>query len=314
MSLHEVASRGERTVVPAGRPVGRADAEGPVVSRSLESGPRLSLATLIATSAHLLVLIVFQYGLPGIYAPPPVAEVIIPVDVVNIDDITNLPPPTADEPVEEPVPPPPPPPAPPQMAVAPPEAVPPPPEPEATPDPKPKPPKAEAKPPPTKVASARPLAKPKPPDRRDFTTVLKSLESQQPRPKTPEKAEKQPKPAPPTPRSEMSELATVTQLDALRTIIRRQIEPCWNPPVGATDAEDLVVRIQVWVDPDGTVRQAKILDAGRMSVDRFYEAAADSARRAILNPRCNPLKLPPDRYELWRELVLTFNPKEMIGL
>ena len=226
MSLHEVASRGERTVVPAGRPVGRADAEGPVVSRSLESGPRLSLATLIATSAHLLVLIVFQYGLPGIYAPPPVAEVIIPVDVVNIDDITNLPPPPADEPVEEPVPPPPPPPAPPRMAVAPPEAVPPPPEPEATPDPKPKPPKAEAKPPPTKVASARPLAKPKPPDRRDFTTVLKSLESQQPRPKTPEKAEKQPKPAPPTPRSEMSELATVTQLDALRTIIRRQIEPC----------------------------------------------------------------------------------------
>ena len=109
-------------------------------------------------------------------------------------------------------------------------------------------------------------------------------------------------------------MATATEIDALKTIIMRQIEPCWNPPVGAATDQDLVVTIQVSVDPDGTVRQARIFDSGRMVFERFYEAAADSARRAVLNPRCNPLQLPLDRYELWRELVLIFNPMEIMGL
>lgn len=307
----------DRKVVPAGRPVGRADAEGPVAWRSLEAGPRLSVATAIATAAHLVVLVIFQYGMPQLFTSPPVNEIIIPVELVTIDEITTAPKPTADEAIDEPEPAPPPP-TPPQMAAAPPEleAVPLPPEPDAKPAPKPKPPKAAAKPEPQpKTARARPDRKPKAPDRRDFASVLKSLETQEPKPR--EKTEEGKKPveeAPRAPQTAAAEMATATEIDALRAIIRRQIEPCWNPPVGAAMAEDLVVRIHVSVDPDGTVRQARILDSGRMVFDRFYEAAADSARRAVLNPRCNPLQLPQDRYDLWQELVLTFNPMEMIGL
>jgi len=116
------------------------------------------------------------------------------------------------------------------------------------------------------------------------------------------------------PQPQPVEQATATEIDALRTLIRRQIEPCWNPPVGAQYAEDLVVSIRVWVDPDGTVRRAEIVNGGLMALDSFYEAAADSARRAVLNPRCNPLELPRDRYKLWRQMELTFNPQEMLGL
>ncbi len=306
-----------RKVVPVGRPVGRADAEGPVASRSLEAGPRLSMAVAMATAAHLVVLVIFQFGMPQLFTSPPVAEMIIPVEILTIDEITATPKRTTDQPVDEPEPPPPPP-TPPQMAAAPPEpeAVPLPPEPEAIPAPKPKPPKAAAKPEPEpRTARARPDRKPKAPDQYDFAAVLKSLETHEPKPR--EKAVEGKKPvedAPVAPQTAAADMATATEIDALRARIRRQIEPCWSPPVGAAEAGDLVVRIQVSVDPDGTVRQARILNSGRMVVDGFYEAAADAARRAVLNPLCNPLRLPPDRYDLWQELVLTFNPTEMMGL
>jgi hypothetical protein len=46
--------------------------------------------------------------------------------------------------------------------------------------------------------------------------------------------------------------------------------------------------------------------------DPFYRAAAESALRAVLNPQCSPLKLPPDKYEQWKILELTFNPKDLL--
>ena len=74
------------------------------------------------------------------------------------------------------------------------------------------------------------------------------------------------------------------------------------------------MKILVYVEPTGQVRHAEVIDAGRMALNAFFEAAADSARRAVLNPKCNPLKdLPADRYNLWQELELTFNPKDALG-
>jgi len=60
------------------------------------------------------------------------------------------------------------------------------------------------------------------------------------------------------------------------------------------------------------VRDARIVDQGRMSTDSFFRAAAESAMRAVLNPRCNPLKLPREKYDVWKSFILNFNPKEML--
>jgi hypothetical protein len=46
--------------------------------------------------------------------------------------------------------------------------------------------------------------------------------------------------------------------------------------------------------------------------DPFYRSAAESALRAVLNPQCSPLKLPPEKFDQWKTLELTFNPKDLL--
>jgi hypothetical protein len=48
-----------------------------------------------------------------------------------------------------------------------------------------------------------------------------------------------------------------------------------------------------------------------MKSDPFFRSAAESALRAVLNPRCNPLRLPPEKYEQWQTMTLNFDPREM---
>jgi hypothetical protein len=162
--------------------------------------------------------------------------------------------------------------------------------------------------PPERVAE--PESKPEPSTRRDLTSVLKDL-AKEPQETLPEAPTRQREVAS-RPKA-VDERPTIAEIDALRAMIRQQIEPCWNPPIGAVEAEDLSVRLLVRVDPSGRVRQARVLDTLSMALNPFFEAAADSARRAVLNDRCNPLQLPSDKYHLWKELELTFNPREMLG-
>jgi hypothetical protein len=107
----------------------------------------------------------------------------------------------------------------------------------------------------------------------------------------------------------IGEKMSMSEIDALR----RQIERCWNPPAGAPEAENLVVEVQLQINQDGTVRQAQIVDTSRMYRDSYYRAAAESVLRAVKHPSCTPLKLPHEKYDLWRETKLTFNPRELVG-
>jgi hypothetical protein len=45
--------------------------------------------------------------------------------------------------------------------------------------------------------------------------------------------------------------------------------------------------------------------------DPFFQAAEESAYRAFFNPRCKPLKLPPDKYDQWQTFTVTFDPKDL---
>ena len=94
--------------------------------------------------------------------------------------------------------------------------------------------------------------------------------------------------------------------------IRHQIERNWTPPAGARDAFDLVIRVRIGLNPDGSLRGApEIVDTARMK-DPFYRAAADSALRAVY--KSEPLQnLPKSKYNAWRDITLTFNPRELLG-
>lgn len=93
--------------------------------------------------------------------------------------------------------------------------------------------------------------------------------------------------------------------------LRRQIEQCWNPPTGVKGLRDMSVQIRIDVNPDRTVQRSMVEhDLDRMRRDSAYRALAESANRAITNPRCSPLKLPPDKYEIWRSMILNFDPSK----
>lgn len=106
----------------------------------------------------------------------------------------------------------------------------------------------------------------------------------------------------------LSDRLTISELDSFK----RQIEPCWNVPTGAKYAENLAVEIRVFMNPDRTLRRAVILDQGRYGRDTHFRAAADSAIRALRNPACSPLKLPPEKYDQWKTIVIRFDPREML--
>jgi outer membrane biosynthesis protein TonB len=97
-----------------------------------------------------------------------------------------------------------------------------------------------------------------------------------------------------------------SEIDALR----RRLAECWNPPVGASNAPNLKVVMRVLFKQDGYVANQPVLVAGTASP--FGPAMAESAKRAILT--CQPFKmLRPENYELWKDIEITFDPKDMFG-
>jgi len=296
-------------------------------------------AALISGCLHIAGILMIALGLPLVERDLPFTAQPVPVEVVNVSDVTNPPrgqeapkpekePAPAEEPAEsKPPPPPEPEPAEPEITPEPePEAevasVPPEPqpEPEPLPDPEPKPaappppqgPRIEAKPVPR--PDRKPPQKPetetkKPPQKKpeDFDSVLNDvLEEVASEPDEPE-VEEPPAPNPGDRISDPSRDLSISQIDA----VRRQIAKCWNIPAGAKDAHEMVVEIKVDMRRDATVGHAEITNRSRMATDSFYRAMAESALRAVLNPRCQPYPLPQDRFDVWRNMTLRFDPREM---
>jgi hypothetical protein len=101
---------------------------------------------------------------------------------------------------------------------------------------------------------------------------------------------------------------TLSEEDALKA----QIFGCWSIPLGLPYNEDLLVRIKLMLEPDGSVIKTEILDHARMNRpgQGFYKVLAESALRAV--KLCQPLRVPTTGYERWKELQLNFDAREML--
>jgi len=102
---------------------------------------------------------------------------------------------------------------------------------------------------------------------------------------------------------------SISEIDA----IRRHFEKCWNIPSGAREAGNLATEIKVRFNKKGNVLDARIINVSRMKRDRYYRTAAESALRAVLNPRCQNAPLPENKFDKWKNLTLNFDPKSIIG-
>ena len=101
-------------------------------------------------------------------------------------------------------------------------------------------------------------------------------------------------------------LLSQSEIDALR----RRLSECWSPPVGAANAPNLKVVFRVLFNRDGTVAAPPSMVAGTASP--YGPAMAESAKRAILT--CQPFKmLRAENYEIWKDIEITFDPRDMFG-
>ena len=95
--------------------------------------------------------------------------------------------------------------------------------------------------------------------------------------------------------------------------IQTQVRPCWNPPIGAKDAHRIRVGVRILLNPDGTlIGRPYIVDQDRLFREPAFQAFAESAIRALQNPRCSPLRLPLAAYETWREISFNFDTTELL--
>lgn len=273
----------------------------------------LRYGLIISVCVHAALLLLLYFGMPTLFKPLPTPPFrIIPIEIKEISDITN----TSVTPKPE-------------------ETV-KPPEPQSKPEPPQ--PKTEVKPTPPAPEQVKPEQKPVVPEEKTPDVPLPAPQQKPKPPEPPKPVKPQPdqldsilknltahKPAPPSEASKATEVKdksgenkslgpslsdrlTMTEEDALR----RQISQCWNIPIGARDAESLVVEVLIEVNQDRTVRSAVVTDQSRVNSDPFYRAAAESALRALRNPKCSPLELPPDKYEEWKTIRFNFDPKDML--
>jgi len=274
---------------------------------------------MISAAGHGALITLAYAGLPVLFEPAPVANIPITVEIVTIAEETAAPRP---EPKPEPTPEPEP-----VVAEAPPEPEPPPPSPPPPPEQRPETPIAlaaldpEPAPPPERKPAPEPAVNKAPPKPRikpkkklrlafdaDRIAALLDKEEEEPQPPKPLVEVEPPPDERPTARiSNISDRLTLSELDA----IKAQIQRCWSVPGGARDGHELIVTIRIYLNPDGSLmRPPEIADASGMA-DPYYRTMAESAVRAVR--KCEPLRVPSTKYEDWREIVLTFNPREMLG-
>ena len=243
---------------------------------------------------HAGIIAAAWVGMPFLKSDLPTETPPLIVDLVPIEDITSAPPPPSKEEA-------------PSVPVAPPE----PPAPVEAPAPPvdaaPPPPKEEI---PAKQPKVRPTAKPAPPkDKKQDVAMLQDLLK--------DMQKKAPPPAPQTKSANatpsnniapnIADRASMTELDA----IRRHIEGCWRIDPGTEGMENMSAEVQVMINPDGSVRDAKILDMTRYFADAAFRRFATSARTAILG--CGNIPISAERYSVLKDIRFNFSPQGRIN-
>jgi len=98
---------------------------------------------------------------------------------------------------------------------------------------------------------------------------------------------------------------TVSVIDALRVAMTR----CWVIDTQRTDLGDIRAVAHLTMRRNGTVRDVWFESAARAETDMAFAYVLDTIRAAINT--CQPFRmLPPDEFEKWEKIQLTFYPTQ----
>ncbi|MGB1034980.1 MAG: hypothetical protein ACPGVS_08150, partial [Primorskyibacter sp.] len=100
---------------------------------------------------------------------------------------------------------------------------------------------------------------------------------------------------------------SAAEADALRVAV----QACWVVDVGS-EAANVTVVIGISMNENGTVRPSTVrLLASEGGAGRAVDVAFQAARRAVLRCQQGGYQLPKDKYAHWKDIEITFNPKDM---
>jgi colicin import membrane protein len=102
-----------------------------------------------------------------------------------------------------------------------------------------------------------------------------------------------------------AETLSMSELDALRA----RLASLWNIPAGAKDPRELTVIIRVRLKPDGTLNGPPIVITS--GTTPLFMASRDSAIRALFRGQPYDM-LRPETYDVWKDIEITFDPRQMI--
>ncbi|QQA41662.1 cell envelope integrity protein TolA [Pelagovum pacificum] len=92
-----------------------------------------------------------------------------------------------------------------------------------------------------------------------------------------------------------------TAVERIEADMVRVIRTCWSPVAGAPP-----VTVSFQLARDGALDGKVRLVEPRRSEGRLVIKGFEAAERAL--QRCQPYDLPPEAFESWKEMTITFNP------
>ena len=99
---------------------------------------------------------------------------------------------------------------------------------------------------------------------------------------------------------------SLSELEALRA----RLAQLWTVPAGAKDPQELVVLVRIKLNRDGKLAAPPVVLSSGTSP--LFMAARDSAIRALFRGQPYDM-LKPEHYEQWKDIEITFDPREMFG-
>jgi outer membrane biosynthesis protein TonB len=99
---------------------------------------------------------------------------------------------------------------------------------------------------------------------------------------------------------------SVSEMEALK----RRLSECWNPPLGIDVNSNVYVVLRTLFKPDGSLASEPAVVADTAAA--LGPALAESGKRALL--ACQPFTmLKPEHYDAWKEILIGFNPHDLLG-
>jgi hypothetical protein len=102
-------------------------------------------------------------------------------------------------------------------------------------------------------------------------------------------------------------LVSTPELATWAQSIRACIQPKWTKSEPVPNVPpDMIVKVRLRLNPDG--RSGTVPEVMNKNDDPKFRSLSDKAIKAVR--ACEPFKLPREKYELWKDMVLNFDPRE----